>query len=152
MFGFFETIRQKSEQLIDVYKKDIQEFAGAIAEETKPVATLLLPSVPTDTPQSPEKTISKLDDLQHHVSEIKADEEDALPFAQFAQSFIIDEKTAEISELIKQDPVLSQFHNDQVPQAMPYATFWTRYFYRVELNNKKEEVRKKLNNCMFANL
>jgi len=161
MFGLWDSLKNKSEQLIDIYARDIKEFAQTISHDAKPIAELILPVLPQDEmPSSSDdannsksaatSTITTVQfreiDAKTYTDAITPEEEEQaqITFDKWKQENDVNSKVEEITSILNNNEQLKQLQAELVPVTVSFELFWQRYFYRRDLFKKNEEQRKKL--------
>ena len=65
-------------------------------------------------------------------------------YASYRESFVADDKTAEITELLDAVPAMGAMHRELVPEVVAYRDFWARYFFQAEPIAAQEARKNKL--------
>ena len=65
-------------------------------------------------------------------------------YASYRESFVADDKTAEITELLDTVPAMGAMHRELVPEVVAYRDFWARYFFQAEPIAAQEARKNKL--------
>eukprot|EP00743_Colponemidia_sp_Colp-15_P005907 GILK01006350.1.p1 GENE.GILK01006350.1~~GILK01006350.1.p1 ORF type:complete len:318 (+),score=53.71 GILK01006350.1:42-995(+) len=127
----FQNIKEKSSTIIQAYKKDLEEFAKTLQDDTtevlKPIGEQVVSALSIDNESgdiaNPKDNISCTD-----YSTLAVDPVDQ-EFATFISSFDAGAKADEIAIELSRSPALQAFHCANVPSSIPFSTFWGRYFY-----------------------
>ncbi|KAF0983966.1 hypothetical protein FDP41_007881 [Naegleria fowleri] len=139
-----ETVTQNGATLIELYKKDLNEFAAAVSTE------LQLPSSDQQqdhssahssslTTTTTTTTLSEiLHNEQSYLQPIYLTDENDLNTIQIDVNS--DQVTKDITSLLENDSILKDIHTKLVPSQISYPLFWKRYF---QLKNNFEEFEKK---------
>eukprot|EP00287_Rhodomonas_sp_CCMP768_P008578 CAMPEP_0196734396 /NCGR_PEP_ID=MMETSP1091-20130531/13153_1 /TAXON_ID=302021 /ORGANISM="Rhodomonas sp., Strain CCMP768" /LENGTH=212 /DNA_ID=CAMNT_0042077901 /DNA_START=63 /DNA_END=698 /DNA_ORIENTATION=+ len=159
--GWFSSLKEKSKDLVEVYKRDLGEFTAVVKKDTSVAiektketleknATGLINQAVSAGGTSNEasggaarvnsSSVSKLEAMQADKNSFTTDPA-AAAYAAFAEGFTAEEKTAEISQLLEASPSLAALHQELVPERVEYRVFWSRYFFRA-LAIRQEEDRK----------
>jgi hypothetical protein len=136
-------------------RSDLNEFVSTVTEDTSTVLSTLDASFPDeeaaddsldmDTPHAQEAlrrmTLAETFTTPLQVVENESDDDDAKEadelekkeLAEFLESFSIDAKTDEISQLLSDHPgTLKVMFEEIVPATVSYEQFWQAYFYRCD--------------------
>eukprot|EP00286_Rhodomonas_abbreviata_P020249 CAMPEP_0181301226 /NCGR_PEP_ID=MMETSP1101-20121128/7308_1 /TAXON_ID=46948 /ORGANISM="Rhodomonas abbreviata, Strain Caron Lab Isolate" /LENGTH=235 /DNA_ID=CAMNT_0023406511 /DNA_START=71 /DNA_END=774 /DNA_ORIENTATION=+ len=160
--GWFSSLKEKSKDLVEVYKRDLGEFAAVVKKDTTDVVEKTKESLEKNASGllshakggvaagglsvvsggSTGSNLSKLEAMQADRNSYVTDPPQADAYAKFLETFNAEERTAEISQLLETCVPLATFHNDLVPEKVSYKQYWSRYFFRYNAI-KQEEERKK---------
>ncbi|EFC50046.1 predicted protein [Naegleria gruberi] len=147
MFDYFsslaeqvsQTVTQNGNQLIELYKKDIDEFADAVSVGIVKINELASELGDSDQSSSNISIENILYNEQSYKTPIYLSDENDLNTIQID----IDSKTDEISKLLENDPKLKEIHTNIVPSQISFILFWKRY-YQLKLNFEENEKKRKL--------
>uniref|UniRef100_A0A6U4E8C6 BSD domain-containing protein n=1 Tax=Phaeomonas parva TaxID=124430 RepID=A0A6U4E8C6_9STRA len=125
--------------------RDLQEFVSTVADDTTAVIAgkdgaesdgenggTVSPSTPSTNASDVPAAVKLLRaDLKTYTEPIPAAEQ--ADFEAFLDGFDLmgEASSADISQLLEEDPTLSQVHTEVVPRVVSYEAFWTRYFFRL---------------------
>ncbi|XP_009609401.1 uncharacterized protein [Nicotiana tomentosiformis] len=70
--------------------------------------------------------------------------EDSSDYNEWKLGFVLEEKSGEIEDLIKENGVIDEIYSEVVPDRIDREMFWSRYFYKVYRIRKAEEARARL--------
>jgi len=117
-----------------VIKRDLAEFVTVVKTDTVVKASSVVSVVAKGGAEDDSQTAKLVRSIAQDASIFQSDctDQEALEFDAFKKKFDVGSKTAEISQLLKDDAVLTQRHAEMVPDVVPYNTFWLRYFFRVK--------------------
>jgi hypothetical protein len=149
-WGFVETVKQKSEEIVSIYKEDLSEFSKTIVQDTTTVVQERLADLQLDARSNKKgsKSASKnQNQYQVRVSLLQKDSHtytDApsdTAFTEWASSFNIGAYTEAITHLLTTNESVREFHTLLVPAQVSYRDFWCRYYYRSH-KLEQEEIRR----------
>ncbi|CBI32321.3 unnamed protein product, partial [Vitis vinifera] len=148
--GLIKTLTTKSESVIEIYRRDLQEFGTGLKHET---AAFL----DTDTDENAQnhsnqgvisKPFSRFDAqvraIQNDVNTYVEEPEDLDDYNKWKLEFVLDDKGEEIQNLLEENGAMEGIYNRIVPKNVDQETFWFRYFYRVYKLKQAEDVRASL--------
>lgn len=112
-----------------VLKRDLSEFVNVVKTETTDV---VVSTVSKKVEEGEAKENMRNEALRATLikSETYTAEGSSAEFDYFARAFEVNSKTAEISQLLAGDPVLTALHAELVPDSIPYAAFWAKYYFQ----------------------
>ncbi|KAG2393431.1 hypothetical protein C9374_006962 [Naegleria lovaniensis] len=144
MFEYFksitETVAQNSANLIELYKKDLNEFAAVVSNE------LQLPPPPSSSSEQPSSSLTTtlseiLHNEQSYLQPIYLTDENDLNTIQI--DINSDQVTTDITLILENDSILKDIHMKLVPSQVSYLLFWKRYF-QLKINFEEFEKKRKL--------
>jgi hypothetical protein len=159
--GFFDTVKKKSEVILNAYKEDLTEFASSIKSDAQKVVasdltstisnqinkiTETISTLITDdknsgtTERSSENYTSKLEALQTSSETFTMKPED-VAFFQWTETFDVEARSEEISKILANNSQISEMYHQMVPSMLSMKEFWGRYFYKLEKINQEETRR-----------
>ncbi|TRY60587.1 hypothetical protein DNTS_026993 [Danionella cerebrum] len=138
-----------SSETTEKVKKGISNILGVITDTLAPppdktidcdVITLM--ATPTGTTEVYDSGKARLYSLQADPATY-CNEPDGPPqeFDSWLSSFSLDDRKAEISELLVNSPAIRALYTKMVPAAVAHVEFWQRYFYKV-FQLEQEEARR----------
>lgn len=148
--GILETVKQKSEVIINMYKEDLQEFTSTITEDTKKVI---------ETNVTKANAIGGIEKIISHISGGATDERDKIlsppidaslytsepedqeDYNAWLATFDIKTRTEDISDILAGNEALRNLHRELVPASVTYGEFWQRYYYHYGKLKEKEDRR-----------
>eukprot|EP00761_Pharyngomonas_kirbyi_P003032 gb/GECH01003036.1/.p1 GENE.gb/GECH01003036.1/~~gb/GECH01003036.1/.p1 ORF type:complete len:359 (+),score=149.51 gb/GECH01003036.1/:1-1077(+) len=150
MYSIFETLRQKSEGVYELYKNDLSEFAQTITEDVKSGVSLIAEEgnlTPTQISLTRnQRLLNELRSSPETYTEPITDDEKEQYLKWEKEHFNLDEKTDEISQLLENNPEMEVLHREKIGENLSYEQFWKRYFFREHRLKEKEEQRQHLKN------
>ncbi len=181
MFGFLDNLKQQSEKLLEVYTKDITEFASQLTSEAAPVTRIILGDETEQTSTSNSSTVEAPPKQETPIEKLQTDEgtyfneltsEEILQFAinigkptestdeakkvfeeyWKTKETTLDAQTEKITKLVETNSILKAKFAELVPEKISYSLFWQRFLVRYEQLLKDEERKQKLQNCLFFNI
>lgn len=87
---------------------------------------------------------------QCDISTYCSEPEDLEDYAKWRLGFVVEEKSGEIEEVIKENLVVKEIYNHVVPSQVDNETFWSRYFYKMHKLKQAEDARAKLVNRVIS--
>jgi len=113
-----------------VLKRDLSEFVNVVKTDTTDV---VVSTVSKKGEEAEAKEDMRNEALRATLinSETYTVEGSSAEFDDFARAFEVNSKTAEISQLLAGDPVLTALHAELVPDSIPYAAFWAKYYFQI---------------------
>ncbi|EKX48193.1 hypothetical protein GUITHDRAFT_151816 [Guillardia theta CCMP2712] len=160
--GWLASIKEKSKDLMEVYKRDIGEFASVVSKDTTEAVAktrgTIEKSLANKTsgsdhkakqlPKSRQSDCSKsnrvnpkLISLQNTKETFTNDPADHDAFACFLEGFDASKLSMEISDLLQDVESVRSYHDELVPEIVTYKLFWARYFFGAK-SIADEEARK----------
>lgn len=82
--------------------------------------------------------------LQCDMSTYCSEPEDLEDYGKWMLGFVVEEKSGEIEEVIKENLVVKEIYNHVVPSQVDGEIFWSRYFYKMHKLKQAEDARAKL--------
>ncbi|KAJ1467614.1 hypothetical protein T484DRAFT_1921390 [Baffinella frigidus] len=160
--GWLDSLKEKSKELVEVYKRDIAEFSSVVKTEGSQAAerakgtieatttgmlkdakdfgtSIAAEATPLLAPALP----SRLGALQGTASTYTSDPSDAAAYAAFLETFNAQEYTGKVEALLRDVKAVAGMHETLVPEKVPYKQFWARYFYKAGKLEQEEERKKK---------
>eukprot|EP00742_Colponemidia_sp_Colp-10_P001920 GILJ01002051.1.p1 GENE.GILJ01002051.1~~GILJ01002051.1.p1 ORF type:complete len:311 (+),score=58.26 GILJ01002051.1:36-968(+) len=152
----FQNIKEKSSTIIQAYKKDLEEFAKTLQDDTtqvlKPVGEQVVTALRLGD-ESRDSQNPRGNDTCVNYSALAVDPVEEA-FATFIKSFDAGAKADDIAIELSRSPALQAFHCANVPSSIPFSTFWGRYFYmrsmepahpvhnatHLDMSNKEDEL------------
>ncbi|XP_076841799.1 BSD domain-containing protein 1 isoform X2 [Brachyhypopomus gauderio] len=138
-----------SSETTEKMKKGISNILGVITDTLAPPPdktidcdVITLVATPAGTTEVYDSTKARLYSLQADPATY-CNEPDGPPeqFDAWLSSFSLEERKAEISELLVSSPSIRALYTKMVPAAVAHGEFWQRYFYRV-FQLDQEEARR----------
>lgn len=138
-----------SSEAAEKVKKSISNVLGVITDTLAPPPdktidcdVITLVATPTGTTEVYDSSKARLYSLQADPATY-CNEPDGPPqqFDAWLSSFTLEERKAEISELLVNSPAIRALYTKMVPVAVAHSEFWQRYFYKV-FQLEQEEVRR----------
>jgi len=144
-----ETVKQKSEEIVNIYKEDLSEFSKTIVQDTQTVLQEKLADLQIGDAQKVRSRRSK-NSLNSHEARIAllqkdlhtyTDAPEHPSFEEWASAFNIGAHTETITHLLTSNESVREFHTRLVPAQVSYRDFWCRYYYRVHKLEEEEQRR-----------
>jgi len=138
-----ETVKQKSESVINVYKEDLAEFSRTIVQDTSNVLQDKITALKTTPPnkRASKMAASRLARLQQdqntYCNSLLGDPE----YQTWLATFDLSTHTEDITALLSTTESVRQLHTQLVPTIVAYRDFWSRYFFRYSKFLLEEERR-----------
>ncbi|KAB5582130.1 hypothetical protein PHYPO_G00183650 [Pangasianodon hypophthalmus] len=138
-----------SSETTEKVKKSLSNILGVITDTLAPPPdktidcdVITLVATPAGTTEVYDSTKARLYTLQADPATY-CNEPDGPPeqFDAWLSTFSLDEKKAEISELLVNSPSIRALYTKMVPAAVAHSEFWQRYFYKV-FQLDQEEARR----------
>nr|AAH80207.1 BSD domain containing 1 [Danio rerio] len=138
-----------SSETTEKVKKGITNILGVITDTLAPPPdktidcdVITLVATPTGTTEVYDSGKARLYSLQADPATY-CNEPDGPPqqFDSWLSTFSLEERKAEISELLVSSPAIRALYTKMVPAAVAHAEFWQRYFYKV-FQLEQEEARR----------
>ncbi|XP_012677897.2 BSD domain-containing protein 1 isoform X2 [Clupea harengus] len=138
-----------SSEASEKVKKSLSNILGVITDTLAPPPdktidcdVITLVATPSGTTEVYDSTKARLYSLQADPATY-CNEPDGPPeqFDAWTSSFSLEDKKAEISELLVNSPSIRALYNKMVPAAVAHSEFWQRYFYKV-FQLEQEEARR----------
>ncbi|XP_004297011.1 PREDICTED: BSD domain-containing protein 1 [Fragaria vesca subsp. vesca] len=82
--------------------------------------------------------------IQSSVSTYLEEPEDSESYREWKLGFVMEAKAEEIANLMRENGVIGEIHEEIVPGKVDDGSFWSRYFYRVYKLKEVEDARDKL--------
>mmetsp|Transcript_43362 Transcript_43362/g.67933 ORF Transcript_43362/g.67933 Transcript_43362/m.67933 type:complete len:274 (-) Transcript_43362:401-1222(-) len=152
--GIFSSLKEASKDLVEVYKRDLGEFAAVVKKDTNEAVKKTAGSIEKSVSEAIKaekgagiddtKKMSKLEAMQADAKSYTIDPVPASSYSAFVAELVIGERAEEISQILQASPHVSAFHNDLVPEKVEYKEFWSRYFFRANVIKTEEERKKKI--------
>lgn len=87
---------------------------------------------------------SQVRSIQSDPTTFSVEPEDLDDFGKWKLGFVLDEKGAEIDNLLEDNGIIEGIYSKLVPSAVDSETFWRRYFYRIHKLKQAEDARANL--------
>lgn len=138
-----------SSETTEKVKKGISNILGVITDTLAPPPdktidcdVITLVATPTGTTEVYDSGKARLYSLQADPATY-CNEPDGPPqqFDSWLSTFSLEERKAEISDLLVNSPAIRALYTKMVPAAVAHAEFWQRYFYKV-FQLEQEEARR----------
>jgi len=151
-WGFVESVKQKSEEIVSIYKEDLSEFSKTIVNDTTTVVHEKLADLQI-VPESKEvnrrtKQSTRIQNqYQARIALLQKDEHTYKnnpsdpTFNDWTSTFDIAAHTEAISHLLTTNESVREFHTLLVPSAVSYRDFWNRYYFRLQKLEQEEQRR-----------
>ncbi|KAA0718326.1 BSD domain-containing protein 1 [Triplophysa tibetana] len=138
-----------SSETAEKVKKSISNVLGVITDTLSPPQDMTIDCDVITLVATPTGTTEVYDSGKARLYSLQADpatycNEPDGPQQQFdawLSSFSLEERKAEISELLVNSPAIRALYTKMVPVAVAHSEFWQRYFYKV-FQLKQEEARR----------
>ncbi|XP_017576473.1 BSD domain-containing protein 1 isoform X2 [Pygocentrus nattereri] len=138
-----------SSETTEKVKKSISNILGVITDTLAPPPDKTIDCDVITLVATPAGTTEVYDSSKARLYSLQADpatycnEPDGPPeqFDTWLSSFSLEEKKAEISELLVNSPSIRALYTKMVPAAVAHSEFWQRYFYKV-FQLDQEEARR----------
>eukprot|EP00026_Physarum_polycephalum_P011134 Phypoly_transcript_11334.p1 GENE.Phypoly_transcript_11334~~Phypoly_transcript_11334.p1 ORF type:complete len:343 (+),score=82.05 Phypoly_transcript_11334:106-1134(+) len=152
------TVKQKSDEIINAYKEDLQEFSRTIVTDTSAVIKDNVDKFNTDS-KATKTSSSSHTHLQARLLRIQRDPKtyneaptDA-SYEAWSSNFNVGapENTEAITQLLTSNETVRDFHTALVPTKVLYRDFWCRYYYRMHQLEEEEKRRAAILNSANAN-
>ncbi|KAL7178010.1 hypothetical protein ACSBR2_031214 [Camellia fascicularis] len=166
-----KTLASKSKSLIEIYCRDLKQFASGLRNETaliqefalnfgnrvseivchgKKDSVLLAGDSKEFENLKNSRPYSRFDvqirKIQCDLNTYCEEPENLEEYYKWDLGFNLDEKEWEIDDLIEENGMIEEIYNEVVPSRVDRETFWCRYFYWVCKIKKAEEARARLVN------
>jgi hypothetical protein len=166
--GMLSLLSQKTNAYLDDLDKDLEQVENFAGTYVSKFGQFLKESIAVSAPEDQDELIEEQEgDLLFNVGGVRGpklsasrteaqlytlqtsaelyltDDKDP-KFEEFKQSFKVDSKTDEISQLLKKYDNLQKLSTELVPAKVKYDEFWARYFYMHEKILQQESNRKRL--------
>lgn len=130
-------------------KKSLSNILGVITDTLAPPPDKTIDCDVITLVATPAGTTEVYDSTKARLYSVQADpatycnEPDGPPeqFLTWRSTFSLEEKKAEISELLVNSPSIRALYTKMVPAAVAHSEFWQRYFYRVFQLDQEESRR-----------
>uniref|UniRef100_A0A8C2B8Q3 BSD domain containing 1 n=1 Tax=Cyprinus carpio TaxID=7962 RepID=A0A8C2B8Q3_CYPCA len=140
---------ESSSEATEKVKKGISNFLGVITDTLAPPQDMTIDCDVITLVATPEGTTEVYDSSKARLYSLQADpatycnEPDGPPqqFDAWLSSFTLEERKAEISEMLVNSPAIRALYTKMVPAAVAHSEFWQRYFYKV-FKLEQEEARR----------
>ncbi|XP_068437221.1 BSD domain-containing protein 1 [Clinocottus analis] len=138
-----------SSETSEKVKKSLSSFLGVITDTLAPPPdktidcdVITLVATPSGTTEIYDRSKARLYSLQADPATY-CNEPDGPPeqFDNWLSRFSLEDKKAELSELLVNSPSIRALYTKMVPAAVAHSEFWQRYFYRV-FQLEQEEARR----------
>ncbi|KAF4089909.1 hypothetical protein AMELA_G00043530 [Ameiurus melas] len=138
-----------SSETTEKVKKSLSNILGVISDTLAPPPDMTIDCDVITLVATPAGTTEVYDSTKARLYSLQADpatycnEPDGPPeqFDAWLSAFSLEEKKAEISELLVNSPSIRALYTKMVPAAVAHSEFWQRYFYRV-FQLDQEEARR----------
>uniref|UniRef100_A0A3B1JSU0 BSD domain containing 1 n=1 Tax=Astyanax mexicanus TaxID=7994 RepID=A0A3B1JSU0_ASTMX len=138
-----------SSETTEKVKKSISNILGVITDTLAPPPDMTIDCDVITLVATPAGTTEVYDSSKARLYTLQADpatycnEPDGPPeqFDTWLSNFSLEEKKAEISELLVNSPSIRALYTKMVPAAVAHSEFWQRYFYKV-FQLDQEEARR----------
>ncbi|XP_017319562.1 BSD domain-containing protein 1 isoform X2 [Ictalurus punctatus] len=138
-----------SSETTEKVKKSLSNILGVITDTLAPPPDMTIDCDVITLVATPAGTTEVYDSTKARLYSLQADpatycnEPDGPPeqFDAWLSSFSLEEKKAEISELLVNSPSIRALYTKMVPAAVAHSEFWQRYFYRVFQLDQEEAKR-----------
>ncbi|KAM8833878.1 BSD domain-containing protein 1 isoform 2-T2 [Synchiropus picturatus] len=128
-----------SSETTEKVKKSISSFLGVISDTLAPPPDKTIDCEVITLVATPAGTTEVYDSLKARLYSLQADpatycnEPDGPPelFDKWLATFSLEEKKAEVSELLVSSASIRALYTKMVPAAVSHSEFWQRYFYKV---------------------
>ncbi|KAM5569206.1 protein DOS2 [Rosa sericea] len=87
---------------------------------------------------------AQVNGIQSNMSTYLEEPEDLESYGEWKLGFVLEEKAEEIENLMKENGVIGEIHEEIVPAKVDNGSFWSRYFYKVHKLKEVEDARAKL--------
>ncbi|KAK6022860.1 BSD domain protein [Ostertagia ostertagi] len=136
-------IKEQAQYLEKLVTPDEEEKPVVVDQEGKSETEV---EAPTDLPksQSYESTLAakeKLLEIQSSEDTYRKEPENSEGYSKWVARFNMEEYDAEINLLIANNPSQREIYSKMVPSEMDSKTFWSRYFFAVQIAEMDEELR-----------
>ncbi|KAJ1433029.1 BSD domain [Sesbania bispinosa] len=118
--GLMKTLSVKSESIIEIYRRDLQEFGTGLKKEMEVRAIQGDPSTYTQVP------------------------EDLDRYNKWKSEFSLEGKSEEMEGFLRENDAMESVYKRVVPNTVDRETFWYRYYYKVHNLKRAEDVRARL--------
>ena len=88
--------------------------------------------------------------IQCDENTYREEPEDLDGFSKWKLGFVLEDKSAEIENLLEANGVMGEIYSKVVPNVVDHDTFWSRYFYRIHKLKLVEDARVNLVNRAIA--
>uniref|UniRef100_A0A673J428 BSD domain-containing protein n=2 Tax=Cyprinidae TaxID=7953 RepID=A0A673J428_9TELE len=140
---------ESSSEATEKVKKGISNILGVITDTLAPPPDKTIDCDVITLVATPAGTTEVYDSSKARLYSLQADpatycnEPDGPPqqFDAWLSSFTLEERKAEISELLVNSPAIRALYTKMVPAAVAHSEFWQRYFYKV-FQLEQEEARR----------
>uniref|UniRef100_A0A672PVM1 BSD domain-containing protein 1-like n=1 Tax=Sinocyclocheilus grahami TaxID=75366 RepID=A0A672PVM1_SINGR len=140
---------ESSSEATEKVKKGISNILGVITDTLVPAPDMTIDCDVITLVATPAGTTEVYDSSKARFYSLQADpatycnEPDGPPqqFDAWLSSFKMEERKAEISELLVNSPAIRALYTKMVPAAVAHSEFWQRYFYKV-FQLEQEEARR----------
>jgi len=138
--SLIETVKQKSETIVNIYKEDLNEFSKTLVNDTTSVLQDRLAALRVfgsnreekgRNARSPIQQQNRIARLQSHELTFTEDPADADAFAAWSNQFDIGAHTESVTHLLTSNETVREFHTRLVPAQVSYRDFWCRYYYKL---------------------
>jgi len=153
-----ETVKQKSETIVNVYKEDLNEFSRTLVNDTTTVLQDKLASLRVfdgkknaANTTSPIQQQNRIARLQRNESTFTQDPSDTAAFATWTNQFDIGAHTESVTHLLTTNETVREFHTRLVPAQVSYREFWCRYYYKLQCLLEDDKRRAALLKSAIAN-
>jgi len=146
-----ETVKQKSEEIVNIYKEDLSEFSKTIVQDTTVVVQEKLADLQMgDAVKQDRRSKSASRNQNQHQARISLLQKDPHTytdapndptFEEWASTFNIGAYTETITHLLTSNESVREFHTRLVPAQVSYRDFWCRYYYRLHILDQEEQRR-----------
>lgn len=150
-WGFVETVKQKSEEIVNIYKEDLSEFSKTIVQDTTIVVQEKLADLQLgDASKKDRRSKSASSNQSQYQARIALLQKDSHTytdapnehaFEEWASTFNIGAFTETITHLLTSNESVREFHTRLVPAQVSYRDFWCRYYYRMHKLDQEEQRR-----------
>ncbi|KAG1950512.1 BSD domain-containing protein [Pimephales promelas] len=138
-----------SSEATEKVKKGLSNILGVITDTLAPPQDMTIDCDVITLVATPSGTTEVYDSGKARLYSLQADpatycnEPDGPPqqFDSWLSGFILEERKAEISELLVNSPAIRALYTKMVPAAVAHSEFWQRYFYKV-FQLEQEEARR----------
>ncbi|EGG16498.1 hypothetical protein DFA_09036 [Cavenderia fasciculata] len=161
-----ETIKKTSDQVVAIYKEDLQEFSNSIISDTSTMVQSQINNVKSNlspmlgNDQQEEQQDEQLNNNNNNnitsttstnsllspnlfkgISFFAPDPSNAEDYEQWCKSFDLDSRSFEITNIIAGNETIKSLYSKYVPSEMNHEAFWYKYFYKQYKLQKEEERR-----------
>eukprot|EP01024_Parvocaulis_polyphysoides_P022914 TRINITY_DN21212_c0_g1_i3.p1 TRINITY_DN21212_c0_g1~~TRINITY_DN21212_c0_g1_i3.p1 ORF type:complete len:341 (-),score=64.20 TRINITY_DN21212_c0_g1_i3:647-1669(-) len=150
LFGqtFLQGTKEIWNQVTETIDSDIKEATNEVKRGNRSTPTVVSKTKQVKTTKKANKFDAEVSSMQRQSSTYIEEPVDVDDFEKFKSNFKLSQKQQQIEDLLASNSFMSTLHQRLVPQIVDDYTFWSRYFYQLNLlhqkyaaTNEEEEVQ-----------